>query len=205
MASPRPWVLLPLAAMALVACKPKSKPDAPGRDVRSWTLAEIEAELARNDQALAGEGIVVAMASPTGRDDGPTATPWADAETEALDAGADDDDGTDAVDPVARPVMPGPAPVDAPAAPSYEPEARERTSADGPARTNRRRSSSRARRDAATRCERVCGLSEATCELEAQICTLAMRHPDEPRYAQACARAEQQCIAAVDACDRCEE
>ena len=45
----------------------------------------------------------------------------------------------------------------------------------------------------------------ATLEGRPQICELAARHLDEPRYAQACLRAEQQCKAASEACQRCED
>lgn len=204
MVDARVWAL-GLAALPLVACKLKSSTDEPGRDVRSWTLAEIEAELARNDQALAGEGIVVAMATPPAHGEAPPAepAPTVETETDAIDPGAEDgDEGGDA-GAVAQPVAPEPAPVTQPTAAFEAPELTAGEAA--PERTSRRRMSSRSRRETATRCDRVCGLAEATCELETQICELATRHPDEPRYAQACQRAEQQCAAASEACNRCEE
>jgi hypothetical protein len=186
----------------LCACKAKEGSHAPGHDVRSWSLAEIEAELARNDQALAGEGIVVAMASPATESVPPTGPVPTEPYTQPEDG--DIDDAGQATEP-----MPEPMPTVSPSA-GYEAESRpsEELAADGPSdrRGSRRtRASSRSRRDASTRCERVCRLAEATCELETQICELAVRHPDEPRYEQACLRAEQQCVAATEACQRCED
>lgn len=194
MTSVRSWAL-GLAVLPLVACKPKTRADEPGHDVRSWTLAEIEAELSRNDQALAGEGIMVAMASPPAYGESP---PTIEPELQPVTEDGEPDSGGAAAEPVA----PQPTPMVEPTA-AYEAESAPELTSAKP--MSRRRMSSRSRREATTRCERVCGLAEATCELETQICELAARHPDEPRYAQACARAEQQCLAASEACQRCEE
>lgn len=196
----RLWVL-GLAALPLVACKPKASSQAPGRNVQDWTLAEIEAELAHNDQALAGEGIMVAVATPAvGAEPriepaSPEPAPITESESLPFEEGSEDRD----IQPSASPPTAMPE-----AALSHEAEL---TTADGASdrRTSQRRMSSRARRDELSRCERVCQLAEATCELEDQICALAERHPDEPRYEQACLRAEQQCVAASQACQRCEE
>lgn len=213
MVKARHWAL-GLAVLPLVACKHKASMEVPSRDVRSWTIAEIESELARNDQELAGEGIVIAMATPPAA---PTSVPdpvinepateqvGEEAGTEPEPAG--DDDGAIAPEPAARPTEPPPEPSMEPSA-AYESEAlmTESPSLTGAERREgRRRLSSRSRRDVDTRCERVCRLAEATCELETQICELAARHPDEPRYAQACMRAEQQCEAASRACETCED
>ncbi len=204
----RAWVLVPLL-LPLVACKNKGPGTSPARDVESWTLAEIESELANNDRALAGEGIVVvAVASPVGpapsipmvepqpitHPDGPGQEP-PNGPGEELP-----DDGPHVVAGAAAPEPPMPA--TEPTA-AYEAESLERS--DLKERRVQRRVSSRSRRDESTRCERICQLADATCELEEQICALAEQHPDEPRYEQACLRAEQQCIAASRACDRCEE
>jgi hypothetical protein len=214
----RIWAL-GLAALPLVACKPKAESQAPHRDVHGWTLAEIEAELARNDAVLAGEGIMVAVA-PTPTIAPPNVSgvefeqPVTEPEGETTDPepGGDVDDGSDpGEDPQASPPEPEPMPTTA-ARPESQPVygAEELTSVapDSAAerrRANKRRLSTRSRREASTRCERLCGLAEATCELETQICELAASHPGESRYQQACLRAEQQCIAASEACQRCEE
>lgn len=55
-----------------------------------------------------------------------------------------------------------------------------------------------------SRCARICDIAESTCALAQQVCDLAAKHPDKPRYAKACKRAEQQCDAATEACDTCE-
>jgi hypothetical protein len=210
------WVL-PLAVLPLVACKPKPDSNAPERDVRSWTLAEIEAELAHNDQVLAGEGIMVAAAAPPVTPTYPVgpSEPVAEEPSTTGDEPppGEDDQGEISPEPVPQPPDPGPGPTTAPttapephAAPEAELLADDGASSISPSehrRASRRRLA--ARRDTDTRCDRVCGLAEATCELEAQICELAARHPDEPRYAQACVRAEQQCEAASQACQRCED
>src|SRR5690606_2502903 len=65
----RVWVLAIAAGVPLTACKATRRSDAPSLDVRGWSLAEIEAELQRNDEVLAREGIMVASASvPPTRD-----------------------------------------------------------------------------------------------------------------------------------------
>lgn len=213
MASARHWALGLAVLPILAGCKLKES-QAPDRDVQSWTIAEIESELARTDQELAGEGIVVAMATPPVA---PTNVPGPaveepaaeEAGTEPEPAGDDDGAGASPPEPTAKPSEPQPMPTVAPTS-AYESEglASESPSLGSSSverREGRRRLSSRSRRDADTRCERVCRLAEATCELETQICELAARHPDEPRYAQACARAEQQCDAASRACQSCED
>lgn len=53
------------------------------------------------------------------------------------------------------------------------------------------------------RCADLCDLAHATCDLEAKICDLASRHVDEPRYAEVCQRAGDDCRAAADACTLC--
>ncbi|MEZ4451456.1 MAG: hypothetical protein R3B09_18445 [Nannocystaceae bacterium] len=61
----------------------------------------------------------------------------------------------------------------------------------------------RERRRESSRCVEVCGLSTSICDLEVQICGLAQRHPDEPRYHQVCARASDDCTSAREACNAC--
>ncbi|MFY0537353.1 hypothetical protein [Nannocystis pusilla] len=53
------------------------------------------------------------------------------------------------------------------------------------------------------RCQSICDLSAATCELEGKICDLATRHPDDPRYGDLCRRADDDCRLAAEACQRC--
>jgi hypothetical protein len=66
------------------------------------------------------------------------------------------------------------------------------------------RDEARTRRNAqADRCEIICDLAAATCELESRICALADEHRDEPRYAAACDRAGHDCELAQEACRAC--
>lgn len=57
--------------------------------------------------------------------------------------------------------------------------------------------------DPAARCERICDLAEATCDLEGRICALADEHPTERRYADVCGRAQDDCARANEACEGC--
>lgn len=52
-------------------------------------------------------------------------------------------------------------------------------------------------------CSDVCDLSVAICDLEAQLCSLADRHRDDPTYVDACRRAGEDCDTADQACERC--
>ncbi len=56
---------------------------------------------------------------------------------------------------------------------------------------------------ASNRCDELCDLAHATCDLEAKICDLAGRHAGEPRYAEVCTRAGDDCRAASEACNLC--
>ncbi|WAS93801.1 hypothetical protein [Nannocystis punicea] len=53
------------------------------------------------------------------------------------------------------------------------------------------------------RCQNICDLSAATCELEGKICDLAARHSEDPRYGDLCRRADDDCRQAAEACQRC--
>lgn len=55
----------------------------------------------------------------------------------------------------------------------------------------------------ADRCERIRGLAERICSIRDRICALADEHPGQPRYAQGCAGAEDTCVQATGAADRC--
>lgn len=57
--------------------------------------------------------------------------------------------------------------------------------------------------DDATHCGELCDLAHATCDLEAKICDLAARHTEDPRYAEVCRRADDDCRAASAACNLC--
>lgn len=53
------------------------------------------------------------------------------------------------------------------------------------------------------RCETICDLSSSICQLRDNICALAPRHPDEPRYQAACQRATEDCTISTEACHAC--
>lgn len=55
----------------------------------------------------------------------------------------------------------------------------------------------------AQRCADICDLSQAICQLEAQICSLSDDHIGDPTYADACRRAHEDCDTADTECDRC--
>ena len=63
--------------------------------------------------------------------------------------------------------------------------------------------SAEASRSQTGRCEQVCELATAICELEGQICGLLPRHPGEARYQAACDRAGADCRLATEACHAC--
>lgn len=56
---------------------------------------------------------------------------------------------------------------------------------------------------ASNRCASVCEISTSICQLRDNICGLAPRHADEPRYQRACDRASVDCDFAVEACHAC--
>lgn len=56
---------------------------------------------------------------------------------------------------------------------------------------------------AAARCDRIRGLADEICTLSDRMCTLATEHPDERRYAVACARSQDTCRDARKAVERC--
>ena len=53
-------------------------------------------------------------------------------------------------------------------------------------------------------CLMVCDLQDAICGLEEQICSLAAAHGEDPLYADACDRAQEDCETASGACQGCE-
>lgn len=184
--------------VALSACKPKAS-DAPQADLDSWSLAEIEAELERNDRALAEAGIMVAAATPATEPGPSDAGGGLSQQAAPVVVETDDDDSSESPAPV--PPSDAPEPI-AESSMDYEPADVSRRTVS---RKERRGSSRAERRESSSRCERICDLADATCSLEAQICDLAARHPEQERYLLACERAELQCEAAMDACDGCDD
>lgn len=59
------------------------------------------------------------------------------------------------------------------------------------------------KKDGQSRCERICGLKEAICDVSDRICGLAETHADEEKYTDACARSQGRCEQAADACSSC--
>lgn len=57
--------------------------------------------------------------------------------------------------------------------------------------------------DAVSRCERVAALAGRICQLRDRMCALATEHDQQPRYAEACGRAEQTCAQAQQATEDC--
>ncbi len=208
---PTVGVVLGLAVgMGLTACRMKSSEPSSNPDMNAWTLAEIEAELDNNDAVLANAGIMVAMADPIDieQDAGdevdvkPVTTPGSTHAGEKLGVEASPPEPAPEPEPMDAPMEP-PSPVA-----DYD-DAEEQFAPESPSRRRRfkrrDRSTRSSKSDSPSRCDRVCGLAEATCDLETQICTLAEEHFDEPRYQKACRRSELQCSAAADACRRCED
>lgn len=56
-----------------------------------------------------------------------------------------------------------------------------------------------------SRCTSVCELSEAICDLEVRICSMAKNHDGDRTYTNACERAVDDCELSGDACDTCVE
>ncbi len=53
------------------------------------------------------------------------------------------------------------------------------------------------------RCEQICTVADAICELGSRVCDLAQQHDGDERYATACLRAEQDCSEGELACQSC--
>lgn len=183
-------VLVGVAGTMLAACKPHaSRP--PRRDVSGMTVDQIERELANNRADLEAAGVWVPEPAPA------ASTPADATEPPPTDPGAD---------------TPPPEPV---AAPEEDEPTAEPTSADAvdapelgqsaSRRSPRSRVDRESRREATTRCDRICDLAGVTCDLQDQICSLTARHAHEVRYQAACARAELQCEASERECELCSE
>lgn len=61
------------------------------------------------------------------------------------------------------------------------------------------------KKDIASRCERICSLKDAICDVSARICGLAETHEDDTKYLEACTRSESRCEQATTACSTCTE
>jgi hypothetical protein len=58
--------------------------------------------------------------------------------------------------------------------------------------------------EAGARCTNICEIAAAICDLKTHVCDLATEHPDQPRYARVCERAEGDCTIATEACEGCD-
>jgi len=59
-------------------------------------------------------------------------------------------------------------------------------------------------KDKAGRCERICKLRDAICDVSERICGLAETHEDDSKYSEACTRSESRCEQATTACSTCD-
>ena len=217
MRSARGWgPTLLLGLTVLAGCSGRAK-NAQGPT--PTTIDEAERMLAANRDALEAEGIVVptrvAVAQPVApRDDdayGDQSTETKVPDTEA-DAIEDDPDAGGEGD-IEVPPEPEPSPEAPLVGEADEDDYVNAPSADAPrsSRSRRRYRRQRAervtdrkkRKETRTRCERVCDLADATCQLQERICGLADQHVTDVRYEEACARAELQGDAADRECQLC--
>jgi hypothetical protein len=199
-----------LGASTAAGCRPQRKDaQSPGPS----TIEEAERRLAANAEALSAEGIVVptrvavsTVPSPIVRD--PLEPPPAEDSDTDPDGPSPDPEPTDVPfdedAPESQPPEPSPSrEVDedspAPAAPRDQERSFRFDKRRGVRVTDRNK-----RKKNRTRCERVCDLAEATCDLQLQICGLAERHVTDVRYEEACSRAELQCEAAARECRACD-
>lgn len=184
---------LSMAAVCVVACKPAAPAHFPAAGLPD-DIAAIEAELARNRAELESAGIMVAMAGPPRLEPQPPSA-GDDGADKAAGAPAADSDYTEAE---AEEVADEP-----PSAPPPEPTVGEAEPVRPATVSRQERLRVRARRDSPSRCDRICELADLTCDLAQRVCTLAHSHAGEPRYEEACTRAQDQCRAASSACTDC--
>lgn len=187
-----------LALALLAACKTRGRAESP--DLQGDDFFDVERALAVSETDLRDAGIVVAYRAPSnhdiaGADFGVPPT------TTTVPEHVTPEPTPEPEEPIAaEPVQPSE---------SEERDAPREATITAPARERRRSSLAdwiagrRAARAARTRCERVCDLAAATCDLRDRICNLAGDHPDDTRYADACTRADDQCTAAKSYCDGC--
>jgi len=145
---------------------------------RPTSSNDIDAELARSEQALAELGVYATDKAGAGPGQPPRA---GGGEVETPEPGV-------AEEPESEP----------------DSEPADDLAQDSPMASksaDRRRSS----KPELTRCERLCELDAAICDLAGHVCGLAEQHPDNDRHVQACARAEVLCDTAAGACLACEE
>lgn len=170
------------------------------------SLAAYEAQLASNEARLRAMGVRIAAVEP---DEEPPADDRfappppgrsglgykgdADKRAEKAEGKAKSTRARPADEPaMKRSPTSRPASASPPSPPSPQSAAGPAKSADGETAVEQRGG-----------CTDLCELASATCDLEARICDLASRHLDEPRYAQVCQRAQNDCRAASDACNAC--
>lgn len=167
-------------------------------------FAEFERLLADKESRLRAAGITLARREEAKPSDSRFAPPPPDPRAgEALGDAATRPETKakkTARKPVSRAQAGASAPTSTPAAGKAPAPAREKTAVGG-------------RRDADAaasefeqqggRCQTICDLAASTCELEGRICDLAARHLNEPRYADLCRRAEEDCRVASEACQLC--
>jgi hypothetical protein len=219
-----------ILTLPLVACAAKSGAQAPAAGVAvsdpEASLDQYLALLERSEEDLRAQGVDLplqlaraetkrldgerrasedlAPSAPAGADV-PAASPSADAtvadEGDAVSGPSPANDmPTGGADAEAPPPEPSPAVEEEQAGAGERENVARDQAAPGPARASKRKHESRNARD---RCELVCNLTESTCDLEALICELARRHDEDPRYDQACERAETDCAVAQEACLGC--
>jgi hypothetical protein len=202
------------------ACAKQSGHEAaatPAYAAPGMSLDEYERLLAQNEVALRQQGVRI---PPSGTKVALADTP---ARGDEAAAGADYDDAVSEQGEAEGPVVGGavtaeePTPEARPEAQTAQPapfpaaeESVEREEADyAAAPEGRARRSNRAKRgvreQTPDRCEMICDLAAATCDLEAKICALASEHPEDARYQDACERANRDCDIAQEACLECAE
>jgi hypothetical protein len=172
-----------------VACKANQPASAPMEPGLHDDIAEIEARLEHNADALEEEGIYVARAPAPGSDAGPQPVTQQPPEEESAAAPPDAEDAVGASEPEADE--------------RSEPASDRPRDKSRPGYWSRWLAKRTRKKDDAERCQRICDLAEATCELADRICELAQRHPDEVRYEEVCDRAEHHCRVAAEACTAC--
>lgn len=217
-------VLVLLAGACSKAETSSYEPQEPQFAPEGLSLDDYEAMLAQNEAALRAQGVaipvsdtMIALADRDDEDAGgygertDAAVPEGEAANQAPTEPSPDVGAGGAVSgPAAKPAAPSPPPTATPApvqdAPAAEPApAPESISTEGRILAGESGNKRAERRQARDRCEAICELAAATCELEARICGLASEHTDDPRYENACARATQDCDIAEEACRACSE
>ena len=169
------------------------------------SLEDYEQQLAQNESRLRAMGVRIASADPAdkreseavAKDDrfAPPPPPAGDAPERARDVRAESKSKA----PAKKTANTTPTP--RPAAPATH--GRAQGAASKPAEPKPVAAEEQDDEGNRGRCAELCDLAHATCELEAKICDLAARHTDDPRYAEVCRRADDDCRVASEACILC--